>query len=262
MNLYKFFYHDYFDSIDFSSPDPDIIQSRNLQLVKFRKLKVIEAPQIVNTTIRLKVEYPGLLTGAGIQHAAGIDGEFKLGVHFDYTEGMPVVYGSSVKGVLRSLFKADKEYVADSLRRLLSKQEGEHGDSLSWEELIPEEFIDCLEKNIFGSNDSSCSKEKGYEKDLFFDAVIVKPNRQGRILSADTLSPHKRGPLKNPVPISFLRIASGVTMEFRFRLTDSVVFGRRITADIKKRMFTYILLLLGVGAKTNVGYGQLSRVSD
>ncbi|MEZ4966913.1 MAG: RAMP superfamily CRISPR-associated protein [Saprospiraceae bacterium] len=59
-------------------------------------------------SFRLKTTYPGLLIGSGYQHETGAEGELKLGFFFDHTSGLPVIPGSSVKGVLRSVFHKDQ----------------------------------------------------------------------------------------------------------------------------------------------------------
>ena len=60
---------------------------------------------------------------------------------------------------------------------------------------------------------------------------------------------------KNPVPLQFLKVLPEVTFCFQFDLKDSVQFGN-IKAEVKLELFKQILLLLGTGAKTNVGYGN------
>ena len=144
---------------------------------------------------------------------------------------MPVVYGSSVKGVLRSYFK--EFYVPK--------------DNQPTEE---EAFNDIFE----GSGKSI------YDRDIFFDAVIVKADKKGRILCSDSITPHK-DPLKNPIPITFMKIAPGCTIEFRFKLVDTKITkdGKEyvLKAEEKEKLFKEILTTVGVGAKTNVGYGQL-----
>ena len=90
-----------------------------------------------------------------------------------------------------------------------------------------------------------------YKRDIFFDAVIISPDSTGHILASDYITPHKN-PLRDPVPISFIKIASGCTMELRFRLVNSI-----ITNAEKLALFLKILQDSGIGAKTNVGYGQL-----
>ena len=104
------------------------------------------------------------------------------------------------------------------------------------------------------------------EKTNLFDAVISQPNESGQILDKDTLAPHggkkHDDPFAEPVPIPFIKIASGVQLAFRFRLketkdkTGEVIMSK----DDKKNLFKQILETYGVGAKTNVGYGLLKYV--
>ena len=194
-----------------------------------------------------------MVTGIGINHEAKIEGEFKLGVHFDYTWGMPVVYGSSVKGVLRSAFKdeyVDKKLVESANNKWKEKEK--IADSMLIPQWIGE--ADNFKKII---DDVFEGKGKSiYNRDIFFDAVIVKADKKGRILCSDSITPHGDNPLKNPTPLTFLKIAPGCTMEFRFKLVDSNIDGKVFTAAQKTALFEEIIKTVGIGAKTNVGYGQ------
>ena len=187
--------------------------------------------------LTLEVLYPGLVTGIGINHEASIEGEFKLGLHFDWTYGMPVIYGSSVKGVLRSFFE-----------EFYMPKDGQPDKK--------DAFNDIFE----GVNKSI------YDRDIFFDAVIVKADRHGRILCSDSITPHTKGPLSNPNPISFMKIAPGCRIEFRFKLVDTRIekHGKvvELKAQDKYKLFKAILTTVGIGAKTNVGYGQLKSVKS
>ena len=262
MNLHKLFYKDYYrdkdrgNYIDFSyllkidgkvsDNDKKIVDKNNRQLCKQGLLYPIPRPTNANRTLEFKVLYPGLATGVGIGHEAKIEGEYKLGMHFDWTYGMPIVYGSSVKGVLRSYFEDFYKPQTNS----------------------KEEETERLIVDIFGEDDKL--KRKGYkneksiyDRDIFFDAVIVKADWKGRILCPDSITPHLQGPLKNPIPITFMKIAPGCVLEFRFKLVDSKITlkdGNKflvITAEEKLELFKTILETVGIGAKTNVGYGQL-----
>lgn len=235
-NLKKFYYIDYFKNIDYtnlgSQSNLNIIAKNNSELCRANSLITIQPNPYVNETFRTKIEYPGLVTGVGIGHEIGVEGEFKLGMHFDHTSGMPIIYGSSVKGVLREYFyEACKEKDAQDIKA-----------------------------DIFGSDDDNNStySKSNYKRDIFFDAVIVEPNRDKKILAPDSITPHKEGPLKNPLPLTFMKIASGCKLEFRFHLEDSTVNGRIISKEQKLSWFKEILTTYGIGAKTNVGYGQLT----
>ena len=56
-------------------------------------------------------------------------------------------------------------------------------------------------------------------------------------------------------PVMFMKILPQVEFNFNFKLFDSKVLSKLI-AEKKKQLFKHILLDIGIGAKTNVGYGQ------
>ncbi|HRF41553.1 MAG TPA: type III-B CRISPR module RAMP protein Cmr6, partial [Saprospiraceae bacterium] len=92
--------------------------------------------------------------------------------------------------------------------------------------------------------------------DVFFDALPVNFNEKDQLLGRDALTPHGDNPLKNPIPLPFLKVMPGVVFGFYFRLQDSKIGSLTITAEHKRRIFGEILCTVGAGAKTNVGYGQ------
>lgn len=252
-NLHKLYYKDYYCGVDFAELDSDTsknaIESSNELLT--RPLPgnfLLDAGNHLGDGIysfELEVLYPGLITGVGIQHQASVEGEFKLGLHFDYTTGLPVVYGSSVKGVLKSYFK---DCISDLAKKC---------------ELDSDRLVD----DIFeGKHYSDKEKTKSvYDRDVFFDAIISSPNKDRQILASDTIAPHggesHDNPFVNPTPISFIKIASGVSLKFRFRLVDTKDDkGKTIFSKYDKCIsFIDILTTFGIGAKTNVGYGQLKQ---
>lgn len=231
-NIGKLFYKDYYKKLEydyvFGSGKADLgdinarIKSSDLVKIENRACQNVFSATIL---------YPGLVTGTGLVHdSKNIEGGYNLGMHFDYTWGMPVVYGSSVKGVLRQYFE---EFCLEEVE---NERKGD---------------VKLLCKAIFEGEGRSI-----YERDIFFDAVITE-GYNGRILEDDSITPHKDEPLKDPVPITMLKIASGCNIEFRFRLHNSVINEKTYTVDFKKNLFKKILGTVGVGAKTNVGYGQL-----
>lgn len=273
-NISWLFYKDYFDdlSYDKSNGDSAKIKAKNAAILAAPLFKIPHYLQykeegktkFSGQTIRATIQYPGIATGIGINHEAKVEGEFKLGVHFDYTYGMPVIYGSSVKGLLRSAFPESEAMVnrgEDSKKReklRTAKIElilGYLGKTLDVDKLR-DQIFEGLDKNEAGK----IAPLSIYKRDIFFDAVIVKEytkNETSRILESDSITPHYKDLLKDPVPITFLRIASGVEMEFRFNLHDTEINGITISAKEKRDLFCEILNDFGVGAKTNVGYGQL-----
>lgn len=250
-NLHKSYYKDYFNKVTFSlnpqgelqvkgAPN-DIVKENIVKESEFYK-KISEdwEQELSIERVIFEVQYPGLITGVGIQHGVGAKGEYMLGMHFDYTYGLPIVYGSSVKGVLKSYFK--------------ECYDGEKN---------PDELVaDIFESKYYETD----ALKPLHERDLFFDAVISQPNESGQILDKDTLAPHggkkHDDPFAEPVPIPFIKIASGVQLAFRFRLKETKdKTGKVVMSKYdKKNLFKQILEKYGVGAKTNVGYGLLKYV--
>lgn len=247
-NLGKLFYKDYYNGVDFSyalrGNDPSFGSKENIERVNQALLgSRLPSPEEMDrligpirtmadgATFRLKVVYPGLVTGIGLVHdSKKLDGAFNLGMHFNYTYGVPVIYGSSIKGILRSYFTAF--YEGQEKERMLA--------------------------DIFdGENNGKAKPQK--ERDVFFDAVLVSGDASGRIFETDAITPHREGPLNEPNPVTFLKIAAGATIEFFFRLTDSEVNGEILNKKDKLELFRKILMRVGAGAKTNVGYGQFEN---
>lgn len=236
-NIGKLFYKDYYKEVNFENVINGIESSPGQINQKIKRSAHLTIANPIGTeecsSFRAKILYPGLVTGVGLEHnSKNIKGGYNLGMHFDYTWGMPVVYGSSVKGVLREYFKEFYEGEIDKQK---------------------------LEEDIFSGKVGNENKSI-YHRDIFFDAVITKPyesNNKKHLLEDDSITPHGDNPLKNPLPITMLKIAPGCEIEFRFRLVDSVVDGKVFKKEDKLKLFENILKTVGVGAKTNVGYGQL-----
>lgn len=80
-----------------------------------------------------------------------------------------------------------------------------------------------------------------------------KVNNESVYLASDFITPHKS--LKNPNPISFVKIKPGIGFKFHFLLKD----GHNMSAEDKCYLFKRLILDLGVGAKTNIGYGKFEE---
>lgn len=197
--------------------------------------------------------YPGLFTGSGMPHETHSKGEFTLGFFFDHTTGLPIIPGSSVKGVLRSTFQ-HPEYIIFLLKKIT-------GNDYSKDD------IKEIERQIFRGEKKSKEKEKNgntkykpipfKERDIFFDAVIAPTSEKcGNFLGIDFITPHKNDEFKDPVPLQFLKVLPGVTFLFQFILRDG---NGKIKKEEKLALFKRILLDLGIGAKTNVGYGKFEK---
>lgn len=228
----------------------DILEKKNQEIINFRFKKDMKRlidykDNLYKHTFKLKTTYPGLLIGTGLMHNIGVDEEFKIGLQFDYTTGLPIIPGSSVKGLLRSAFPDEKDRYFDEKR--------EYIESLLSEIKNIQIDIESLRDEIFEGTDND-KRLPLNKRDIFFDAVIIKGDKEGKIFGEDYITPHDK-PLKDPDVLKFLKILPGVTFEFRFDLKDSK--NNLLKADKKLELFKRIILDLGIGAKTNVGYGNL-----
>jgi len=203
-------------------------------------------------TFSLKIVYPGLVIGAGYEHPivkkdpkSKEPSDFQLGFFFDHTTGMPVIPGSSVKGIIKSVFPKKIPKDAKEERELLKKINCEKleyvNKALNYSNLINEENWETL-----------FDKE-----DIFYDAFIDidKPPRYGKVFAEDYITPHK-SQFTDPIPLRFLKIAPGVTFIFQFKLVDVKINDSLISKENKLNLFKKIVSDFGVGAKRNVGYGN------
>ncbi|MBU5593308.1 type III-B CRISPR module RAMP protein Cmr6 [Clostridium sp. MSJ-4] len=221
-----------------------------------------------------KTTYPGLLIGTGYSHIIKEKEAFKLGLEFDYTTGLPIINGSSVKGMLRSVFyiKDDSEelkeekktYIKNILKEL--KIENDYLDKMDFEALTYSIF-----EGKYKDKDDIYKSIPLDKRDIFFGATIdinktmkEKTDKDKYLLGEDYITPHGTGEekLKNPNPIKFLKVMPNVVWCFGFDLKDLYNLEDKktvITKDIKQKMFNNIILDLGIGAKTNVGYGRFDE---
>lgn len=271
MNYGKHYYQDYFDTLELSATGKlfntkhfrggeklleacDIVEVDQLS----RHRQSLERGGLVYKEFELETTYPGLLCGIGYHHEVNKPKDeeavpfFQLGMYFDYSSGLPVIPASSIKGALRAAVN-DWEFLADEAITVLIK---EHKPSLLEElkdsEKLKKAFIDEVFKGLEYQKEGENTKEKRfsiYERDIFFDAIPVKAKRN--LLGEDYIT-HHPSVFTDPNPVRFLRVEPEVTYRFRFLLYDGGLFP----AELKKQIFSKIILELGLGAKTNVGYGR------
>lgn len=210
---------------------------------KFLKFPEVKPSVPEQNKFHLKTVYPGLLIGIGNVHDAGTKytgeepggAEIKLGFTLDYVTGLPVIPGSTVKGVLRSAFMR-----YDGCAAIYALEESGVG--------VENIDISSLLKSVF---DSAV---------VFFDAVPVKAAKGDRLFGLDNITPHS-DPLKDPIPLTMLKVMPEVIFLFRFGFERWNEVGG-ITAEKLCKAFEKILTTIGIGAKTNVGYGVMKSLSD
>lgn len=243
-NMSYVFYTEYFENLDLNKKDNSLIKKKNKGIIEFQF--TVDSPATSWSELEgyqkivLYTAYPGLLIGTGNEHSLAVNDALKCGFSFDYVTGLPYVPGSSVKGMLRAFFPGDGK----------TKEE-----SAEYEEYIrgildkPQLDVNLLKNDIFEG------------KDIFLGAFPVVEN-DGKLLDMEYITPHKM--FKNPNPISMIKVKPDVKFEFCFVLSD---FGDQVTADEKRKLFETIILDMGIGAKTNVGFGRflkkaLGKVDD
>lgn len=274
----------------------DFLDSSKYDLKQAKE--AIKINGISEETFELTTIYPGLITGMGYAHNSILldEGEFKNGFYFDYTTGLPVITGSSIKGVIRDAFpnqsifekfRTISESDLNNYESFKSKidsiedfQKCTHAYSkldkikkfileLKIDRLengnITENFVRKLEEDIF---EGKTNDKRKSQVDVFFDAYpnVEKLNHGQSLLSSDYITKHvnslateKDDLLKNPIPIKILKIASNVPIIFNFKLVDSEIEGFKITKQKKLELFKNIITEFGVGARRNVGYGQFLK---
>lgn len=289
------FYKKYYDGVDWSKKSDDKDNSthfaeRNIELTKsILPEREEELPFGYNIPkehcIDLETTYPGLLLGSGITHGSGLLGEIKLGFFLDHTTGLPVIPGSSVKGVLRSVFPLGFKYAAKKEKKSDSEKKAYLQEKAQWvteyigsklAEIAPEQkweekVIEAFETWLFGSYETGVKVGPMSGRTIFHDALPLSAARvkingiyTNQYLSTDFITPHKNrknngipDALVNPTPIGFLKVLPGVVFRFQFHFEPYNKDGQEVLSTENIRdLFKSILLDIGVGAKTNVGYGQ------
>ena len=189
----------------------------------------------------LKTCYPGLMIGTGNPHDISVKAAIKGGFSFDPVTGLPYVPGSSLKGVLRSCFSSgkDKESASEHeayIRSLIEKIKEDDQTASTFD-------IKALEENIFENND------------VFFGGYPCE-YKDKSLLAMEYITPHNKGKFANPIPISLIKVKPDVSFEFGFIFTDYVENGNVFSAADKLELMKRLILDMGIGAKTNVGFGK------
>ena len=235
----------------------ELLLDSNLEEVK----NSIDIPpnKIANRSFELKTIYPGLLAGSGYLHEFSIEEALMLGFSFDHSSGLPCIPASSVKGLLRHACEVNN----GAYLRQLIKEVVPGLIAFDPKNFVKEVFDGVKEEEVKGVK---VDKRTGiYERDLFFDALPIRSlNNNGSFMGEDFITPHINREdrtldgLKNPVPLKFLKVLPEVIFQFSFLLKGE---KSGLSAQNRKDLFKKILLELGIGAKTNVGYGQFVEES-
>lgn len=286
------YFREYYDEINWCQDKKSEDNEKAMNAVN-RQLVQSELPEIENLlpfqyegidpdhTFNLLVQNPGLIIGSGIPHGAGFKGEIKMGFHFDFTTGLPVLPGSSVKGALRSLWPLGLEHAGsnedDAERKAALREKSGWAVEFLQQELKElesgadwtEEEVKALEKWLFGSYDPDDKPGPMSGRIHFHDAMPVNAVRvvnqdtgkyTDQYLGLDFITPHE-DPLKDPNPLQILKVLPKVEYRFQFKLQEYKFKNHTLNASQIKDLFERLIQLVGVGAKTNVGYGHFEPLS-
>jgi len=267
-----------FYKMNYSRITGEVINSvDNNSKIESSEIMKIDLPEFSNTFM-LETTYPGLLMGTGYTHHAKDDSDaFKIGFFFDHTTGMPVVPGSSLKGVLRSVFP---QFEDKDIKKIKNGELPSNAKSIvkaKWISALVDEILkDDFNKKEFLKNYFMPNEEFSdfmlihklelelFEtaRNVFYDVTPLNINganidRESRLFANDYITPHYKNPLRNPEPIKFLKVLPKVVYQFCFNLKNSILMPE-LKKDKIELLFQKILLTIGIGAKTNVGYGQFT----
>lgn len=202
-----------------------------------------------------EVLYPGVLVGMGYPHEISkeafdinekekrenVKGQINCGIMLDYVTGDPYIPGTTIKGIIAHML------------RLAAKND----DVL--------EYIKSIAK--LGDEFDSKAADKFVEKylengDVFFDAFWVgkkKGTSTSELVGIEHITP-QLNPIKNPVPISMLKIMPGSVIAIGYGLISEE--NPIVDADKRAEIYKAILKANGVGAKTNVGFGIIEDINE
>ncbi|MCQ2507693.1 MAG: type III-B CRISPR module RAMP protein Cmr6 [Dorea sp.] len=200
--------------------------------------------------VELAVSYPGLLIGIGIPHDLKGQGGISGGFSFDYVSGMPYIAGSELKGVLRAYFPSMRRENQSEYEAFIQDLLGNH-----------EVDVEALEQVLFEGN-------------LRYIGGFLLAKKGEQVLETEYFTPHKSR-LRNPSPISVLKIRPEVHFEFLFDfqgIEEELVKAdvcqkdgkrgktKQINREDIRNLFYQLLLLGGIVAKRNVGFSQWKEV--
>lgn len=216
------------------------------------------------TVLKFKTVYPGLVAGIGLPTITEKEekelenqedyelSNFQTGINLDYVSGEFRYPASSLKGVLRSIFKHNIKKDEDG--NIVPIYENiDFIKAIFEDESLNEEKILKIENAIFGKM-SEGKKEKNAV--TFFDAIIEKNKNIENSDLIDYITPHI-DPLKNPIPIKMIRIPEDTIVNIRYAIDEEMLIKAGTNKEEIEKVFIKILEFLGIGAKTNQGYGRL-----
>jgi len=232
----------------------------------------------------LTTDYPGLLVGLGYNHAVSAEQALNAGFSFDHTTGLPVIPGSTVKGILRAAFPQRDYTRAEEPKE--TKPEWYRKTAAAKAVWLTQALTKIVGPARAGATDLATLETELFDshatpmaQPVFHDATVV--GASGNLFGPDNITPHvnyakgdkgdKVPPsrYKNPNPISMLKVMPGVSFSFAFRLPADLKLnyyeheGEQVRVALSSAeiisLFKAIFLAFGVGAKSRLNYGRFKE---
>jgi CRISPR-associated protein Cmr6 len=224
------------------------LSSYQAEILKYNNL----TNNVGGSQFELQTIYPGLLVGSGIHHQLNLKGEYKFGLEFDHITGLPYIPGSAIKGVIKNALT--NELTTEQNETLLGIQYflaiNTETKINGFDQLGVEGFKSLLRLLFEPDKESEIP-----QYDIFFDAFISSDS--GLFIGDDAITPHKDDNLQNPIPLAFIKVLPGIQFKFQFKFNTTYISdGLAITPADKLKLYSYLIQIYGVGAKTNFGYGR------
>ncbi|MEW6601440.1 MAG: type III-B CRISPR module RAMP protein Cmr6 [Nitrospirota bacterium] len=183
-----------------------------------------------------------LVCGMGYEHP------LENGFMFDWTTGLPLIPGSSLKGAALRAAEEIRDHGTDDEMRLLF-------------ETTNQETINNSIDQIFGRKDGSgavvffTAHPCLNDDQKFLELDVITPHYQQYYSNPDKPNEYPPADWYSPVPIHFLTVPAGVKYCFRLANRKNLKDSTSGLLKIASRILCHALTESGVGAKTNVFYG-------
>jgi CRISPR-associated protein Cmr6 len=169
-----------------------------------------------------------------------------VGLYADRTTGLPIIPGTSLKGVLSAwaIWEANKDIIYSDYKEDYKKYRQRYDSDLA--------------KRIFGDDSKDGSKSAG---EIIFVGGFPKAPP---VLELDIVNPHHDEDGKdkeNLTPNPFLSVKEGIIWRFVFFARKGVDNDQELL-ETTERWLKEALTQYGIGAKTAAGYGKFREVTD
>lgn len=237
----------YFNKAKLKETDKDFY---SVKVMEEESLSELEKDQSL-AKLYFSVTNPGMLIGTGTTlefvDSKEKNSNYKVGIIFDHTSGLPYIPGSSLKGMLRNYFPDSRNEENE-----LNVAKGELINFFLNKDYSLEELV-TLKEHIFEGGNEFVGLLPVGKRDKFIEGRVLIKDSETKVLEGDYITPHLN---ENPNPIKIMKLVPETKIVLLFHLFDCEIGDIKVSKKEKLDLFKNILLLSGLGAKTNTGYGH------